>query len=131
MEVAVGYRILGGLLLALLPIAPASGVEDVPPEVLAGKTCEEHIVQKAEMTPKDIPKAARGWEYSAVVIVSFRLDGSGKALDPKVVHAKPERLFEKTTLALLDRTRFAPGAVEDACYFLRTYSAVRRRSGAR
>ena len=112
------------LLLSITLSIQAADNNSIPPEILSGRTCEEHIVQAPQMTSADLPKV-RG-EYSAMVVVSFKLDGSGKAMDPKVVYSKPSNLFAKTALDLLDRTQFAAGATEDLCYYLRSYSKVRR-----
>ena len=66
-----------------------------------------------------------------MVVVSFKLDGSGKAVDPKVVYSKPSELFAKTALNLLDRTRFAAGVAENSCYYFHSYSKVRRGTSMR
>jgi len=79
------------------------------------------------MNASDFPSNARGKEYNAYVVVSYQLDGSGRAVNPQLVDAKPKRMFEKTTLSLLSRTEFTTGVVVSSCTYVRTYSAVRRR----
>jgi TonB family protein len=108
-------------------VAIASDNDAIPPEILSSQTCQEHIVQEPRMTAADLPSGARGREYSAYVLVSYKLDGSGRAIEPQVIDSKPKRLFDKTTLSLLARTEFAPGAIQEACTYVRTYGAVRRR----
>jgi TonB family protein len=119
------------ILLGILPSfssALPAGRNAIPPELLAGRTCQEHILKDAQMTAKDWPSAAKGrGEFNAVVIVSYKLDGSGKAIDPKVVYSTPKKIFDRTTVNLLGRIQFASSAVEESCYYLHTYSVRRRR----
>lgn len=56
------------------------------------------------MTWNDLPRQARGREHNALVVVSFKLDGSGMAKDPTVVFSRPARVFDQTTVTLLGRT---------------------------
>jgi periplasmic protein TonB len=113
-------------ILAAPSLVIAADTGPVPAEVTASQTCQEHIVHEPRMTAADFPSAARGREYEAYVVISYKLDGSGKAVEPKVVDSKPKRLFDKTTLSLLDRTEFALGEIKESCTYVRTYSAVRR-----
>lgn len=120
-------RLSAFFLLAFAAIGThAADDNEIPPEILSGRTCEEHLLQAAPMTWNDLPRQARGREHNAVVVASFKLDGSGTAKDPTVVFSRPAKVFDQTTIALLGRTQFAPGAVEESCYYIRTYSAVRR-----
>ena len=114
------------LIMSVTVTAAASDLDPVPPEILASETCQEHIVSDAKMTAADLPKNARGKEYNAYVVVSYQLDGTGKAVNPQLIDAKPKRMFEKTTISLLERTAFAPGVIKDSCTYVRTYSAMRR-----
>ncbi len=107
----------------LLPAVAVAGPAEVPPEVLARQTCQEHVAEPAKATPADFPKVSG--EYNAYVIIDYRLDGSGNAVDPRVVEARPRRGFDDYALRMLERTRFAPG-VQAQCTDVRTISKLRR-----
>ncbi|MHC9083965.1 energy transducer TonB [Luteimonas sp. RIT-PG2_3] len=95
-------------------------------EVTAQETCREHIASEPRLTANDWPERARGLEVNAYVVITYRLDGSGKAKDLVVTDAKPNNLFNKTTLSILERTEFKPGAEVASCTYVRTYGAARR-----
>nr|WP_255682272.1 TonB family protein [Luteimonas sp. BDR2-5] len=78
------------------------------------------------MTIDDWPKRARGREVNAYVVISYNLDGSGKAKDLVVTDSKPKGLFDKTTLSILERTEFATGIQASSCVYVRTYGSVNR-----
>lgn len=82
-------------------------------------------MSEPRITPKDWPKRARGRDVSAYVVISYSLDGSGKAINPAVVDSKPKGLFDKTTLGLLERTEFSTDAKIPACTYVRTFGAVK------
>ncbi|RYZ21564.1 MAG: hypothetical protein EOO16_12460 [Chitinophagaceae bacterium] len=113
------------LLIALFGSTAAQAAEPVIEGPVA-ETCREHIISEPRLTIKDWPERARGRDVNAYVVISYSLDGSGKAKNPVVTAAKPSFLFNKTTLNVLDRTEFAAGAVADSCTYVRTYGAVRR-----
>lgn len=125
MEMTVRFKLFPLGFLVIVFGAIAADRDPIPPEILSGRTCEEHILQKARMTLDDFPKNVLG-EHNAIVVDSYKLDGSGEAVDPKVVYAEPAKLFDKSAINVLGRTQFAAGAVEDSCYYLRTYSKARR-----
>ena len=105
----------------------SAGPSPVPViEVPAQETCQEHITGTPRLTINDWPKRARGRDFSAYVVISYELDGSGKAKDLKVTDSKPAGLFDKATLSILERTDFAAGVQAPSCTYVRTYGAVRR-----
>ena len=95
-------------------------------EVPVKETCREHIVAEPRITAEDWPKRARGRNVNAYVVISYDLDGSGKAQNAQVTDSLPKGLFDRSTLNILNRTEFAPDAVSQACTYVRTYGAVRR-----
>ncbi|KRA46214.1 energy transducer TonB [Pseudoxanthomonas sp. Root630] len=115
------YALLSALLS--VPAVAMAAPAEIPAEVLARQTCQEHVVEPAKATPADLPKVSG--EYNAYVIVDYRLDGSGNAVDPRVVEARPRRGFDDYALRMLARTRFAPG-VQAQCTDVRTISKLRR-----
>ena len=100
---------------------PAPGIE-VPVQ----ESCREHITAEPKITINDWPKRARGREVNAYVVISYDLDGSGRALSAQVTDSVPKGLFDKSTLSILRRTEFAPGAQVKGCTYVRTYGSVRR-----
>ena len=107
--------------------ADASGQSAAPViEVPVKQTCQEHIVAEPRITAEDWPKRARGREVNAYVVITYDLDGSGKAQNAQVSDSLPKGLFDRSTLSILARTEFAQGAVAQACTYVRTYGAVRR-----
>lgn len=111
--------------LVVVPTVAMAGPAEIPPEVLARQTCQEHVVEAARPTATDMPKVSG--EYNAYVVIDYRLDGSGSAVDPRIVEARPRRGFDDYALRMLERTRFAPG-VQAQCTEVRTISKVRRAS---
>lgn len=95
-------------------------------EVPVQETCREHITSEPSLTINDWPKQARDREVNAYVVISYNLDGSGKAKDPVVTDSKPKGLFDRTTLSILERTDFAVGVQASSCVYVRTYGSVRR-----
>ena len=95
-------------------------------EVPVQATCEEHIASEPRITAEDWPKRARGRDISAYVVISYSLDGSGRAINPVVTDSKPKGLFDKSTLRILERTEFLPDTVAHSCTYVRTYGAVKR-----
>lgn len=97
------------------------------PAPLAIATCEEHMVADGRMTGADLPDGARGREYNELVTVRYDLDGSGRAVNPRIVHGSTRGIFDPVTIELLERARFLPGVTARDCLYVRTYSAARRR----
>lgn len=95
-------------------------------EVPVQESCHEHITAEPKITINDWPKRARGREVNAYVVISYDLDGSGKALNAQVTDSVPKGLFDNSTLSILRRTEFAPGAQAKGCTYVRTYGSVRR-----
>ena len=95
-------------------------------EVPVKETCREHIVTEPRITAEDWPKRARGRNVNAYVVISYDLDGTGKAQNTQISDSSPKGLFDRSTLSILNRTEFAPGVVAQACTYVRTYGAVRR-----
>lgn len=127
-EVLVKSIALGLACMGVATGAAALDRDPLPPGLYARETCQQHITAQPRMTMDDIPSGARGRELNAYVVVAYRLDGSGRAVDAKVVESKPKGLFDKSTLSLLGRTEFAAGVVEASCTYVRGYSTVRQRS---
>ena len=103
---------------------PASGPAPIPADILARQTCQEDIVPGPRVSIAD-DLAAAFIAYggsSAVVIVSYDLNGSGKAQDPQVIYSQPKRFFDKVALRELADTAFVPGAIRTSCAYVRTYS---------
>jgi hypothetical protein len=95
----------------------------IPKDILARKTCQEDIVPQPETDTKPVPFAARPGDTHAYVVISYKLDGSGKAVQPKVIYSPlSDKLFEKNALDHLKHTRFTPGVIEDSCAYLQTYT---------
>ena len=116
-------------LLALLISSHAGASEPgVAPaiEVPVAQTCQEHVLSEPRITIEDWPKAARRREVNAYVVVTYDLDGSGKARNAQVTDSAPNDIFDQSTLNILARTEFALGAVKQACTYVRTYGSVRR-----
>jgi len=104
--------------------APASDPGPIPADILARQTCREDIVHESQVAIAD-DLAAAFQEFggqSASVIVSYDLDGSGKAVEPLVIYANPRKLFDKIALRQLADTRFAPGVIRKSCAFVSTYT---------
>lgn len=95
-------------------------------EVSAQETCKEYITAEPRLSANDWPRQALGRDVSAYVVVTYDLDGSGKAQNLRVVDSNPAGLFDKTTVSILKRTDFADGVQAQACTYVRTYGAVRR-----
>ncbi len=62
------------------------------------------------------------------VRISYRLDGSGQAIDPAVTASVPPRVFDQEVLSALLRTRFKPGVVATDCVWIADFGTVTRRS---
>ena len=109
---------------ATSPVAPAASDRvPIPKNILARKTCQEDIVPQPGTAIKHVPFAARPGDIHAYVVISYKLDGSGKAVKPKVIYSQPSyRIFEKNALNQLKHTRFIPGVIEDSCAYVRTYT---------
>ena len=116
-------------LLLLVFVSGIAGAAEQMVVVPVEATCQEHITSEPRLSLEDWPKRMRDREVSAYVVVSYRLDGSGKATDAVVTDSQPAGVFDKTTLSALNRTKFAPGAEAQACVYVRTYGSVIR--GAR
>lgn len=111
----------------LLPLLAAAAPAGIPPSVMERETCRQHVVEMPRVGPADLPRVPG--EYESYVVIDYRLDGSGRAVDARVVEAQPrKRAFGTAALALLARTAFAPGAVEEHYTHVRTFSKVRRGS---
>jgi TonB family protein len=95
-------------------------------EVTAKESCQEHIVKTPRTTMKDWPKRALGRDVNAYVVITYKLDGSGKATNIEVADSVPAGLFDKTTRLSLQRTKFTPGVTEDSCTYIRMYKSARR-----
>ncbi len=95
-------------------------------EVPVQETCKEHITATPRLSLNDWPKKARGKDINAYVVISYILDGSGKAKNLEVTDSKPKGLFDNATLSILKRTDFSVGVQAQACTYVRTYGAVRR-----
>ena len=115
-------------LFALAACCPGMSLA-TPPDVTVPiqETCREYITSEPRLTMEEWPREARGRELNAYVVVSYGLDGSGKARDLRVMESKPKRIFDKTTLSMLERTTFAAGVQTPACIYVRTYGSVIRR----
>lgn len=111
------------LLVVAFGTAHAAGPLQV---VTTQPVCQQHITSEPQVTAEDWPKRARGRDVSAYVVMSYRLDGSGKARDATVIESKPDGLFDKTAISLLNRTRFANDVVEASCVYVRTFGSVMR-----
>ncbi|WP_083537989.1 energy transducer TonB [Pseudoxanthomonas mexicana] len=123
----MGSRKLKNSILLLLFFAADHALAAGPViEVPVQATCQEHIASEPRVTAQDWPKRARGREISAYVVISYSLDGSGKAMSPTVTDSKPKGLFEESTLGILERTEFVQGAKAPSCTYVRTYGSVKR-----
>lgn len=109
---------------ATSPVAPAApDPVPIPKNILARKTCQEDIVPQPGTTAKRVPFAARPGDIHAYVVISYKLDGSGKAVKPKVIYSQPDNeAFDEIVLNQLKHTRFIPGVIEDSCAYVRTYT---------
>ena len=116
---------VAGLLGALALWGAPANAQQPPAEAVA--TCMEHMIADGRMTGRDLPDKARGREYNELVTVRYDLDGSGKAVDPRIVQGSTRGIFDPITIELLGRARFEPGVTAKDCLYVRTYSAVRRR----
>lgn len=111
--------------LVFLSFTATAAPPEIPADILARQTCQEHVVEAAKASAADLPKVSG--EYNAYVVIDYRLDGSGNAVEPQVVEARPRRGFDDYALRMLARTRFAPG-VQAQCTEVRTVSKLRRGS---
>lgn len=119
------YPILGVIAFcAGCASTPAPDPEPVPADVLARPTCQADVVLESQVSiGQDLASAFEdSGKTSASVIVSYDLDGSGKAVDPQVIYAKPRKFFNKIVLRQLADTKFAPGVVRKSCTYVRTFS---------
>lgn len=119
--------------LFFLPLLLAAGssqsADHGPPpviEVPVQATCQEYITHEPELTIRDWPREALEQPINAYVVISYDLDGSGKAINLKVTDSKPAGIFDKTTLNILKRTKFSADAKANACIYVRTYGTVKR-----
>ncbi len=95
----------------------------IPAEILAEDTCQQYVKFEPPLTIEEFPEGAfAGKGIKATVIVSFGLDGSGKAIKPEVVYSWPRKLFDETSLSRLSRMQFAAGVTKDSCAYVRTYT---------
>lgn len=116
-------RLLPSLIIATSASAHAG---NTPSEAPVQAVCQEHIASEPRLRPDDWPKQARGREVNAYVVISYTLDGSGKARNAVVTDSRPKSLFDKTALGTLERTEFTPGVAATSCVYVRTYDSIRR-----
>jgi TonB family protein len=109
------------------PVPPATKPQSAPSEIAALEACQEHMLAKQSITMQEWPQNARGREINAYVVISYELDGSGKAKNQKIIHSSPAGLFDKVTASLLERTDFKIGVKAQSCNYLQTFNVARRR----
>ena len=116
------------LFAAILPAHAFGSKPSIAPliEPPVQASCKEHILAEPKITLSDWPDRARGRELSAYVVISYDLDGSGRASNAKVTDSVPKGLFDRATLSILRRTDFAPGVEVNGCTYVRTYDSMRR-----
>lgn len=81
--------------------------------------CTDAVVRSAmPIWPKAaLRSGAAGW-----TIVSYDLDGSGRASNAVIVTSTPAQVFDKASLDSVQRSQFTPGLVKAGCKILYTFS---------
>ena len=89
------------------------------PTIDKAQRCEAETLETG--VPKYPPAALRsrteGW-----ALVSYDLDGSGRAVNIALVGSSPSGSFEKATVDVLMRTKFVVGMARTGCKTLVTYA---------
>lgn len=95
---------------------PAAGR---PPVLDRSEQCTDAVVRSAmPVWPKAaLRSGAAGW-----AIVSYDLDGSGRASNAVIVTSTPAQVFDKAALDSIQRSQFTPGLVKAGCKILYTFS---------
>lgn len=90
-----------------------------PPVLDQSEQCRDAVVRSAlPIWPKAaLRSGAAGW-----VIVSYDLDGSGRAGNALIVTSTPAQVFDKASLDSIQRSQFTPGFVKAGCKILYTFS---------
>lgn len=103
--------------LAISPMLLMCSAFSIASEIqkISGRNCNVHKERFYSLTMDDLPESVRGKPYDAFVVVSYKLDGSGKAIDPKVELSAPKNLFESVAINRVLRTEFSPDVIESHC----------------
>ena len=68
------------------------------------------------------PKAALRSGAVGWAIVSYDLDGSGRASNALIVTSTPAQVFDKASLDSIQRSQFTPGFVKAGCKIVYSFS---------
>jgi TonB family protein len=108
------------LLAPLLWTAACTHPPEPPPrgaplEVINSQTCREHmLISPAPSYPR--PALVDG--IAGYAIVTYDLDGTGRAKNERVIESQPARVFDETAVKALLATTFRPGAVASGCRYV-------------
>ena len=89
------------------------------PSIDKAELCDaEMLVRGAPRYPPDALRyRTEGW-----ALVSYDLDGSGKAVNITLVRSNPSGVFERATIDVFVRTKFVVGAARAGCKSLVMYT---------
>lgn len=99
--------------------AQSSSAAARPPVLDRSEQCTDAVVRSAlPIWPKAaLRSGAAGW-----VVVSYDLDGSGRAGNALIVTSTPAQVFDKASLDSIQRSQFTPGFVKAGCKILYAFS---------
>jgi TonB family protein len=89
-------------------VAHRLGAPTLQPE----DTCSAEVRNNTfpHFPPEALASRTEGW-----VMVSFDLDGSGKASNIKVIGSRPQGVFEQSAITSVEKTDYVPGARRTQC----------------
>ena len=87
------------------------------------QTCQEHFARTVQPV---FPSEALRDGLSGYVVVTYDLDGSGKAQNVQVVVAHPAGVFNAVAMEALRRSEFKQGVSVSGCRYVADFAVVRR-----
>ena len=104
--------------------AQESLYRSAPLEIQQSESCREHLVQRAVAA---YPKKAMLKGLSGYVVLTYDLDGSGKAQGIVVADSQPSDIFNSSAIDALQRSAFKSDVKSIGCRYVVDFTAVRRR----
>lgn len=103
--------------------ASTSGPAPVIDAPRSSLTCGEHYLNRV---PAEFPAAARRAGESGYVIATFGLDGSGRALNIRIVESRPVGVFDEAAIDALQASEFRKGARAASCRYVADFGSGRK-----
>ncbi len=108
-RIDVPLNIAGGPYLGEFSSAPKAPIAS--PAVFAGLAMDDEVIPLVRIPPR-YPRSASRRGVEGVVTVSFTITKDGQVIDPVVISANPENIFDSAALKAILKWKFKPKVVD-------------------